>query len=113
MNSDNIKISTRPLLKTRKFSTLHIEIFEQVICSGKSNRTLNKRFGYTLRSHKVVDHSKTVMLKLLAFEGLCKKDYMDRVIRPRANSFWWKNLFDKHRKVLMSNAVNPEFYSII
>jgi len=111
MNNLKPTISTRPHLKTRKFSTLHIEIFEQVIGSGKSNRMLNERYGYTLRSHKIVDHSRTVMLKLLALEGFCKREYMDRVTYPRTNDLWWKNLLCKHRKVLMMNAIEPEFYN--
>ncbi|WP_419801431.1 hypothetical protein [Mucilaginibacter sp.] len=110
MNNPKPTSSTRPHLKTRKFSTLHIEIFEQVIDSGKTNRVLNERYGYTLRSHKIVDHSRTVMLKLLALEGLCKREYMDKIIYPRTHDFWWKNLFYKHRKLLMINVVTPQFY---
>jgi hypothetical protein len=69
---------TRPLIKTRKFSTLHIEIFEQLLVSGKTNRDLNLQFGYTEKSHSIIDHSRKVMYKLLSYENLGKSECRDR-----------------------------------
>jgi hypothetical protein len=100
---------TRPNLKTKGFSTLHIDIFGYILV-GKTNREINGMLGYTERSHAVVDHSRKVMYKLLAMEGLCKKDHIDRVIHPREYQFWWKKLYDKHKALLFASAIEPEFY---
>jgi hypothetical protein len=100
---------TRPTLKTKGFSTHHIDIFNWIL-RGKTNREINMMLGYTKRSHAVVDHSRKVMYKLLALEELCKKDYKDRVIYPRNYQFWWKKLFDKHMQTLLSVAIAPGFY---
>ncbi|TWR25230.1 hypothetical protein FPZ43_17320 [Mucilaginibacter pallidiroseus] len=101
--------ATRPNLKTKGFSTLHIDIFRYILV-GKTNREINAMLGYTERSHAVVDHSRKVMYKLLAIENLCKRDYTDRVVYPREYQFWWKKLFDKHLEYLMGIAIEPEFY---
>ncbi|MBB6130630.1 hypothetical protein [Mucilaginibacter lappiensis] len=105
-----MNINSRPRLKTRQFSTLHIEILEQLLVSGKSNRDLNQSFGYTKRSHCVVDHSRKVMHKLLALEKLSREDNKDRVIYPRTYKFWWKGLLDRHRQALLKNAIAPAYY---
>lgn len=99
----------RPLLRTRGFSTLHIDIFEMIL-AGKTNREINKSIGYSLRSHAVVDHSKLVMYKLLSREGLCKRDYVDQVVYPRKYLFWWRKLFDEHHAALQEKAKKPKFY---
>jgi hypothetical protein len=105
------KKCTQPYLKTRRFSTLHMEIFEQILISGKSNRALNQQFGYTKYSHGVVDHSRKVMYKLLAMENLAKAEYHDRVVHPRLYTFWWKHLLGKHKEALRGMAIQPEFYN--
>jgi len=106
----NIKTGTRPNLRTKQFSTLHIEIFEQILISGKTNWELNKQFGYTKRSHCIVDHSRRVMFKLLALEKLTRDENMERVIYPRIYKFWWKRLLDKHRDALLLKAIKPVYY---
>jgi hypothetical protein len=63
------KKNTKPNLRTKKISTLHIEIFERILRSTKTNQQLNLEFGYTLKSHCVVDHSRKVMYKLLKLEA--------------------------------------------
>jgi hypothetical protein len=105
------KKSTRPLLRTKGFSTLHLEIFEQILYTGQTNRELNQRYGYSIRSHQVVDHSKKVMLKLLALENLKKSDHSEQIVYPRRHRFWWKKLLDKHKKTLINKAVTPTFYN--
>jgi len=105
-----MKNDTRPNLKTKKFSTLHIEIFEQLLLSGKTNRDLNIQFGYTRKSHCVVDHSRRVMYKLLMMEGLKREENMEQIIYPRIYKFWWKQLLDKHRAVVFQKAVTALFY---
>jgi hypothetical protein len=101
--------STRPSLKTKGFSTHHIDIFKFIL-RGNTNREINGMLGYTKRSHVVVDHSRKVMYKLLAFEELCKKDYEERVVYPRKYQFWWKKLFDNHIDTLLKVAIAPGFY---
>jgi hypothetical protein len=101
--------TNRPILKTKGFSTLHIDIFTHIL-HGKTNREINTLLGYTQRSHAVVDHSRKVMYKLLAMEGLYKRDNMDRVVYPRNYQFWWKKLLDKHLKALLAVAIEPGFY---
>jgi hypothetical protein len=105
-----MKNDTRPNLKTKKFSTLHIEIFEQLLISGKTNRDLNIQFGYTRKSHCVVDHSRRVMYKLLMMEGLKREENMEQIIYPRIYKFWWRQLLDKHRAVVFQKAVTALFY---
>ncbi|GAB3927843.1 hypothetical protein [Mucilaginibacter myungsuensis] len=105
----SIHSAARPLLKTKKFSNLHIELFEQILM-GKTNRDINKAYGYTQRSHAVVDHSRKVMYKLLALEGLCRRDNMDRVTYPRQYCFWWKKVLDTHNEALNRMAIKPEYY---
>jgi hypothetical protein len=100
---------TRPLLKTKSFSTLYIKIFEQILL-GKTNREISRMFGYSLKSHVVVDHSRQVMYKLLSLENLSKKDYEQQVIYPRKYLFWWKMLLDKHMIELLIKAIKPQFY---
>jgi hypothetical protein len=102
--------SGRPKLRTKKFSTLHIEIFEQILISGKTNWDLNRQFGYTKRSWSVVRHSRRVMYKLLALENLKREEYKQKVIFPRESKFWWKRLLDKHRPALLKNAVTALYY---
>jgi len=99
----------RPLLKSRGLSTHHIEIFEFIL-SGKSNREINQMLGYSKKSHVVVDHSRKVMYKLLAFENLTKGENMEKVVYPRIYKFWWKRLLDKHIEMLLMNAIIPEYY---
>ena len=106
----NIKTGTRPNLKTKQFSTLHIEIFEQILISGKTNWDLNKHFGYTKRSHCIVDHSRRVMFKLLAMEKLTRDENMEKVIYPRIYKFWWKRLLDMHKEALLAKAVKAAYY---
>jgi len=106
----NIKTGTRPNLKTKQFSTLHIEIFEQILISGKTNWELNKQFGYTKRSHCLVDHSRRVMYKLLALERLTREENMEKVIYPRVYKFWWKRLLDNHKETLSAKAIKPAYY---
>ncbi len=104
------KKDTKPNLRTKKFSTLHIEIFEQILTSDKTNRQLNVEFGYTRKSHCVVDHSRKVMYKLLTLENLKKETCMDMVIYPRSYKLWWRNMMSKHKKTLLTKAVLPEYY---
>jgi hypothetical protein len=106
----NIKTGTRPNLRTKQFSTLHIEIFEQILMSGKTNWELNKQFGYTKRSHCIVDHSRRVMYKLLALEKLTRDENMEKVIYPRIYKFWWKRLLDNHKEALLVKAIKPVYY---
>ena len=109
----NIKTGTRPNLRTKQFSTLHIEIFEQILVSGKTNWELNKQFGYTKRSHCIVDHSRRVMYKLLVFEKLTREENMEKVIYPRVYKFWWKRLLDNHKEALSAKAIKPAYYEEI
>jgi len=109
MNIKNQFITSQHL-KTRGFSTHHILIFEEILVSGKSNETLNIYFGYTKKSHCVVDHSRKVMYKLLGLEGLSKSDFKERVIYPKFYKFWWKKLLHKHREKLIKLAVKAEYY---
>ncbi len=104
------KKSTKPNLRTKKFSTLHIEIFEQILYSGKTNWDINRTYGYTQKSHCVVDHSRKVMYKLLALENLSKEEYREQVVYPRTYHFWWKRLLHKHKVALLAKAVAPVFY---
>lgn len=104
------EVTHRPLLKTKRFSSLHIELFEQILL-GKTNRDINEIYGYSKRSHSVVDHSRKVMYKLLAMENLSRRDYADRVIYPREYCFWWKKFLEKHRDELLKIAIKPEYYS--
>ena len=106
----NIKTGTRPNLRTKQFSTLHIEIFEQILVSGKTNWELNKQFGYTKRSHCIVDHSRRVMYKLLVLENLTREENMGKVIYPRVYKFWWKRLLDNHKETLSAKAIKPAYY---
>jgi hypothetical protein len=108
MNESRISLS-RPLLKTKGFSTLHLQVFEYILI-GKTNREINRMLGYSERSHAVVDHSRKVMNKLLAMEYLHKADYTERVIYPRKFQFWWKKLLDQHKTELQSIAIAPKFY---
>lgn len=101
--------ASRPLLKTKGFSTLHLQIFEYILI-GKTNREINRMLGYTTRSHAVVDHSRKVMYKLLAMEDLHKADFTERVIYPRKFQFWWKKLLNKHKAELQLMAIAPKFY---
>lgn len=103
------EIAHRPLLKTKKFSSLHVELFEQVLM-GKTNRDINHLYGYTQRSHAVVDHTRKVMYKLLAMENLSKREYADRVVYPRDYCFWWKKILETHREALLKMAIKPEYY---
>ena len=102
--------TTAQLLKTRGLSTHHIEIFEEILISGKSNEALNVYFGYTQKSHCVVDHSRKVMCKLLGLEGLSKTEFKECIIHPKLYKFWWKKLLDKHRDELTSIAIKAECY---
>lgn len=108
IKEDRLSVS-RPLLKTKGFSTLHLQIFEYILI-GKTNREINRILGYTERSHAVVDHSRKVMYKLLAMEDLHKADFKDRVVYPRKFQFWWKKLLNKHKTDLLSMAIAPKFY---
>jgi hypothetical protein len=101
---------TRPLMATRGFATLHIEIFEQILLSGKTNRDLNLQFGYTRKSHCVVDHSRKVMYKLLALESLTREEHKERIINPRKYKFWWMKLLNTHREFLLSRAIKTNYY---
>jgi hypothetical protein len=108
MNIQSVSVN-RPILKTRGFSILHIEIFEQVL-NRKTNREINCMFGYTKKSHTIVDHSRKVMYKLLAMENVSKKDYIEYIVYPREYCFWWKKLLEKHKSALLNKAIKPEFY---
>jgi hypothetical protein len=99
----------RPILKSRGMSTHHIEIFELML-AGKSNREINQMMGYSQRSHAGVDHSRKVMYKLLAMEGLCRRDHIKQVASPREYCFWWNNILSKHIDFLTSHAIKPEYY---
>jgi hypothetical protein len=110
MNTQPAHIN-RPILKSRGFSLLHIEIFEQIL-NQKTNQELNQLYGYTKRSHTIVDHSRKVMFKLLALENYSKKDHNLHIVYPRDYCFWWKKLLDKHRAELTSKAIKPEFYAM-
>jgi hypothetical protein len=100
----------RPNLKTRHFSTLHIEIFEHILFSDKTNEQLNIQFGYTQKSHCVVDHSRKVMNKLLVLDGLKKSEFKAMVVSPRRYRLWWRRLLTKHRVSLFRMAVIPSYY---
>lgn len=102
--------SCRPLLRTKKFSTQHIEIFE-LILAGKTNKSINAQFGYSERSHSVADHARKVMYKLLVQESLSKRDHIEQVAYPRKYCFWWKKVLEKHRPTLMNQAIKPEYYN--
>lgn len=108
IKQDRLSLS-RPLLKTKGFSTLHVQIFEYILI-GKTNREINRLLGYTQRSHAVVDHSRKVMYKLLAMEDLHKADFTERVIYPRKYQFWWMKLLTKHKTELQLMAIAPKFY---
>jgi hypothetical protein len=108
--ADKIKYETRPVIKTRKISTVQVEIFKQVLLSGKTNQVLNVQFGYPERSHAVVDHSKKVMYKLLAFESLSKSEYGEGITYPRRYSFWWNSLLKKHKQKMLETAIETEYY---
>ena len=108
MKQDTLSVS-RPLLKTKGFSTLHLQIFEYILI-GKTNREINRILGYTERSHAVVDHSRKVMNKLLAMEDLHRADFTERVIYPRKFQFWWKKILNKHKTELQLMAIAPKFY---
>ncbi|MEN0052434.1 MAG: hypothetical protein AAGC65_02145 [Mucilaginibacter sp.] len=99
----------KPFLKTKGFSTFHIEIFNQILLD-KTNRRISIEFGYTIQSHSVVDHSRRVMYKLLALEGLSRADHYSHLKYPRKYLFWWKNLLDKNRDKLYACAKEPKFY---
>lgn len=101
--------TSRPFLRTKKFSKLHMEIFEHIM-QGKTNREINKIYGYSQRSHAVVDHSRKVMYKLLAMEGLSRKEHGEQVVFPRRYCFWWNKLYNQHRPELMSIAIDPQYY---
>lgn len=105
----NAIASTRPNLKTKGFSVLHIEIFMMILV-GKTNRDINKIMNYTQRSHMAVDHSRKVMYKLLALEKLPRREYTERVVRPRNYAFWWKKLLEQHWEALYVAAIEPHFY---
>lgn len=102
--------ATRPLLKTRKFSMYHIQLFE-LILMGKTNRHINRMYGYTQKSHAVVDLSRKVMYKLLAYEGLCRHQHHHQIVYPRSYRFWWNNLLFKHYQRLEALAITPSFYN--
>jgi hypothetical protein len=108
-NYTSKEIAHRPLLKTKKFSSLHIELFEQILM-GRTNRDINQLYGYTQRSHAVVDHSRKVMHKLLAMENLSKREHADRVVYPREYCFWWKKILETHRAELSKIAIKPQYY---
>ncbi|MDN3581445.1 hypothetical protein [Mucilaginibacter flavus] len=108
MNHDRVSQS-RPLLKTKGFSNLHLEIFEYILI-GKTNREINRMLGYTQRSHAVVDHSRKVMYKLLAMEDLHRADFTERVAYPRKFQFWWMKLLVKHKDALVFKAIAAKFY---
>jgi len=101
--------SCRPLLRTKKFSTQHVEIFEHIL-SGKTNKSINAHYGYSERSHSVADHARKVMYKLLVQEGLSKRDHIAQVTYPRKYCFWWKKVLEKHKPSLMGMAIKPEYY---
>jgi hypothetical protein len=101
--------SKRPWLKTKGFSTFHIEIFNQILLD-KTNRSISMDYGYSIQSHAVVDHSRKVMFKLLALEGLSRAQYVDYVKHPRNYLFWWKYMLDKYKDKLYTVAIKPEFY---
>lgn len=105
-----IKNKNRPHLKTKQFSTLHIEIFEQLLISGKTNWDLNRQFGYTKRSHSVVDHSRKVMFKILVLENLKREEHIKQIAFPKKYKFWWKRLLDKHKTALFKKAVVALYY---
>jgi hypothetical protein len=108
INRNNNK--NRPKLKVKKFTTLHIELFEQLLYSGKTNWDINLAYGYTKRSHCIVDHTRKVMYKILAAENLSKDEYKEQVIYPRVYHLWWKRLFEKHKDTLQRKAVRPLYY---
>jgi hypothetical protein len=91
MVNDKIERGIRQIIKTRKLSTLHMEIFEQLLVSGKTNRTLNLQFGYSEKSHVVVDHSRKVMFKLLALENMSKNELQHRIVYPNYINFGGKS----------------------
>jgi hypothetical protein len=101
---------TSQQLKTRGLSSHHIEIFEEILVSEKSNEALNIYFGYTQKSHCVVDHSRKVMHKLLGLEGLSKTELKERIAHPKLYKFWWKKILHKHRDKLIKLAVKAEYY---
>lgn len=105
----NLIAMTRPNLKTKGFSTHHIDIFNMILL-GKTNREINMLLGYSRRSHAVVDHSRKVMYKLLALEDMPRKENEPRIIYPRKYQFWWKKLLQKHMQTLLSIAIAPCFY---
>jgi hypothetical protein len=98
-----------PKLKTKKFSEHHIELFRLVLLKI-NNREINWLVGYSKVSHCVVDHTRKVMYKLLALEGLAKKDHELQVVYPRDYCFWWHKLLEKHEAALSGMAVKPEYY---
>ena len=107
---DRIKYGTRPVIKTRKFSTLQVELFEQILFSGRTNQDLNIQYGYTRRSHAVVDHSRKAMYKLLVFEDLSRSEYKERVTFPRQYAPWWTQLLNKHKERMLEMAIEAEYY---
>ncbi len=107
---ESINKCGRPKLKTKQFTTVHIEIFELILTSGKTNWDLNREFGYTKKSASVVRLSRRAMYKLLTLEGLKKEAYKQEVTFPRKFKFWWKRILEKHRKALLDKAAPAEYY---
>lgn len=108
-NTYTLAETSRPFLKTKKFSKLHIEIFEHIL-QGKTNRDINKIYGYSQRSHAVVDHSRKVMYKLLAMENLLKRDHTEKIVFPRRYCFWWNKMLTQHYAELTGIAIDPQYY---
>lgn len=107
----NAKKGTRPNLKSKGFSRRHIELFEQILYSGKTNCDINLAYGYTRKSHCVVDHTRKVMQKLLALEHLRKEAFKEQVVYPRTFDVFWKKLLIKHKSALLQQAIIPRFYT--
>jgi hypothetical protein len=50
------------------------------------------------------------MYKLLMMEGLKREENIEQIIYPRVYKFWWKQLLDKHRAVILQKAITATFY---
>lgn len=87
--------------RSRRFSGLYIDIFQEIIQSAKTNREISAAFGYSEKSDTIIIHSRKVMRKLLCLENLPLRQYQHRVIYPRQYRFWWTELFNKHKPSLL------------
>ncbi|TZF82052.1 hypothetical protein FW774_15265 [Pedobacter sp. BS3] len=93
--------TVQQVCRSRRFSGLYIDIFQEIIQSAKTNREISAAFGYSEKSDAIISHSRKVMRKLLYLENLPVRQYQQRIIYPRQYRFWWAELFNKHKPSLL------------